>query len=642
MATNDVHEPSLPGVRTLGKDLKNSSPDDQGVTFFDTHRVSKKENGMTTPEAVVEKSNTHSSGSNSFLTNEDDVFNVSEAFDDGAVQTGTIVSDKRHAHGSLTRVVSGAFNEWWGKTRSQLEDSYQKIEKSLKKEVQTVEKPEARKEVIKEAAKYTAQAPRDDHRVVVEKLKTLSRDAEHVTGKPFIVKEPSVQEAPTWKHTVETNSIPQNEGARKKERALPTLDLRSVSIAPSVERHIEKTIDQYARPTPPVRVLKKPEPVSVPRVPVHHAEVLAKDTGINIAPTVNTRSDVRLKVAERPHAPEMAPVPPRSPKGSWGTSASKEDEGVRTTVPTPPRSTPAFETPPPIPVSERREPAPVYKTSPIPPERLNRAPLVVETVTSREMSPHKPASWSHSSAMSPRAKKFSFRTIFLFVVVGVGAVLGIIAGVMYVGSRTPSESPSETVATQALSIPSFFVSEKQISVPLGTSREVLLSKLSKELRASSGTVQMYPVIDELGVSRPALTEEILDVLAPRAPGSFLRTLSETLMIGAVTTDTKEPFIILSSNNFDVAFAGMLQWEQSMSADLVPFFGPRVTATLLPTSGSTSSTPPRFTDALKENRSIRILYDKTGAERIIYAFVNRNTIIITTSTSALSKIIGKIK
>lgn len=103
-----------------------------------------------------------------------------------------------------------------------------------------------------------------------------------------------------------------------------------------------------------------------------------------------------------------------------------------------------------------------------------------------------------------------------------------------------------------------------------------------------------------------------------------------------------PFIILKTNDFDVAFAGMISWEQNIIADLAPLFGAPITKSVVPQGAQqTELTPPRFVDATESNRSIRILYDETGTERVIYAFISKSMFIITQDTETLAKILSRL-
>jgi hypothetical protein len=100
----------------------------------------------------------------------------------------------------------------------------------------------------------------------------------------------------------------------------------------------------------------------------------------------------------------------------------------------------------------------------------------------------------------------------------------------------------------------------------------------------------------------------------------------------------EPYIVMKVTGFDAAFAGMLEWERSMSADLSPLFGPTVVETF--DSSARTDTQVReafFQDVIASNKNARILLDEEGEERIIYTFINQQTIIITTTKKALERL-----
>jgi hypothetical protein len=150
------------------------------------------------------------------------------------------------------------------------------------------------------------------------------------------------------------------------------------------------------------------------------------------------------------------------------------------------------------------------------------------------------------------------------------------------------------------------------------------------MRIDHGNIaQYYPTVTETAVTVPATTDAIMRTLVWGTDGSFVRVLAPHMMFGSIRGETNQPFIILQSTNFDVAFAGLLAWETSMSGDLAPLFGEPVVG-------------GRFTDALASNRSIRILRDTDGVERLVYAFVNKDLIVITTTSEALAGIIERVQ
>jgi hypothetical protein len=207
-----------------------------------------------------------------------------------------------------------------------------------------------------------------------------------------------------------------------------------------------------------------------------------------------------------------------------------------------------------------------------------------------------------------------------------GAGMGIFAAVSVLQTKEDIAESEVTMQT----VPTFITTDAHVGVPLGADRSLFYDALLHALE--TGTVpitQLYATYSDGSADVPASTERILSLLRWRTPSSFMRALGTHSMFGAIHNEKTAPFIILQSTNFDVAFAGMLSWEAYLSEDLAPFFG-------------TPFTTGHFVDALRSNRSIRILKDDTGNERIVYAFVNKNLIVITTSTEALASIIERVK
>jgi hypothetical protein len=138
------------------------------------------------------------------------------------------------------------------------------------------------------------------------------------------------------------------------------------------------------------------------------------------------------------------------------------------------------------------------------------------------------------------------------------------------------------------------------------------------------------------LAEPAGAELILQVLEPRTLGSFTRSIKEITFGG---TQNSQPFIILKSTSFDVAFAGMLDWEQTISADLSPLFGTPVTETFDSSARTDSQVRSAyFKDTITGNKSVRLLLDENGKDRIVYTFINQNTILITTNRESLETLI----
>ena len=159
----------------------------------------------------------------------------------------------------------------------------------------------------------------------------------------------------------------------------------------------------------------------------------------------------------------------------------------------------------------------------------------------------------------------------------------------------------------------------------------MLSALNNtKQNAPENLTHIYTTITEAGGGqRVATPSDELAVLALRMPGSLTRSITNLNFGLRRTGDETVSFIILKTESFDTAFAGMFNWERFMSADLTPFFGNTVNKSLdLQSRTNTQIVDAEFVDAYVNNRHIRTLYDETGTERIVYGIIDQHTIVIT--------------
>ena len=120
------------------------------------------------------------------------------------------------------------------------------------------------------------------------------------------------------------------------------------------------------------------------------------------------------------------------------------------------------------------------------------------------------------------------------------------------------------------------------------------------------------------------------------PNRLLRSLGTKYMIGAYTYDTQSPFLILTNTFFQNAFSGMLEWEKSMREDFMPLI-----QVSHPNEVSTGALGSSFQDALISNIDVRVLYNDAGETILMYAFADKDTIIITTDKNTLNFILDRL-
>lgn len=523
------------------------------------HHAAIKKHAESAASAVGEEKE-------SLLANRDDAFDVARASRD---EVGTIVTDKRRKRQSFFGVIKDAANEW----TDEKAETVKGLEVFQKPEVPKVAPGSERKDIIEKAVATPRAQAQDDHKVVMERIKTFQQDAERVTGRPFIMKK-DAGKAPTWSHIVG--------GEEPQEQPLPTAGKKFPQV-----QHI------------------------------HREDVTSQSHNQSIAPTVRTRSEVTLPQAP---APEEQPSPTSVAPTPTAPVAEKAAP-----PPPPQRATPA-----PAPVPQQQAPVP-QPAAPAP--TFTRTPIVTPRQTP-EASSSKPAP-APTPASVPnglgRAVMFVSLIVILFAGIGSGAYYSLVM-------REP--------VVAGVVVPSFLRADAREALPLPNTRETLLQNLSGTIDASGAEfLHVYFIFQsDEDTETLATSADVFGVLAPRVSSAFIRSLDERMMHGGVrSAGTMEPFILVKSNAFDTAFAGMLEWEAFMSADLAPLFGEPVARSFNPDARTDDRTTRlAFVDRVVENHNVRVLYDESGNERITYGFVNRNTIILTSTHAAFAKIVDALE
>lgn len=633
------------------KSTASSHDEHMGISFNET-RLHDPEEGVGLKKASVDP-HPHMDTKNSHLADNQPAFDVGRAFNDDHVEAGTIVSDRRKHRASLKENLFSAFSEMLGNAKGKVTSGVGEITKITEKrkvEAPVIQKAETRASIVKEAATYSTIAQKNDHKVAIEKSRTFKQDVERATGTPFTVK-PEESKARTWTHTkgVEPSKV----DTAPQKKVLP--DLRGSMVAPVVSTRINTDIKTFTPPkrVEPTRPSLPPtpaKPVSQASLPKFHVPSMVPkkevhlQSAVQVAPAVRPEAKAQISfpplpniprkdtesipmVAEKPKVIPPAPQPaqprvaPSVPPSLIMANAPRKDAApvvpnVFRTPPAPPTPPPTF-VPPPMP-----KPVP----PPLPPQPIP-APIAQPLRRETPIATSSPVLKYTPPAAAKKGDGRMFRTIIRWVILLGIALIGIalaIALVMYLNTRAGSPVVEEGTIT----IPAFFETNAQMAVPF-EGRDAFLTTLSSHVgTAASGVVQFYPTLTDGNGRRAMTAEELFGSLGVSLSFKTQRALDEHLMLGSITTTKNEPFIIIRSYNFDVLFAGMLEWEGTLYTDFAPFLGAGYTG------------PMTFTDAIQNNKSIRILRDAEGNEILLYSFINQNTVVITTSSAALSEILTR--
>lgn len=121
------------------------------------------------------------------------------------------------------------------------------------------------------------------------------------------------------------------------------------------------------------------------------------------------------------------------------------------------------------------------------------------------------------------------------------------------------------------------------------------------------------------------SQDFFSTLGVGALPSLIRSFDPEFMLGyyVITPGDSHPFLLLKTNSFEISFAGMLTWESNITQDLSPAFGKNLQGDI-------------FSDKIVDNENIRLITNSLG-ETLLYSFIDKDTLLITTSEEAFSEI-----
>lgn len=558
----------------------------------------------------------------------------------------TIIKDTRRKQWALGKALGQSLTAWFDEQKNAIAQIADRQNPEP-----NVPPLDTRVSVIQAARQKSVLAPQDDHSIVVERLRTFARDAERVAGKSYtIVHKPTLNKiAPRWSSVSDeypsTNATTPTIQNTKKEIPSAIKHARrtirppqpSLSILPSTTplqptKSLVKDVAPAAERSLPENAFVQRQEKSAPP----HTKTTPTPYGMvdDIAPLATREYEEEMHVIEETDAMTLLDQNVTDAR----KAAIEQLLAVRTHLRekrasvTPSRDTvftpPTFATTKTASFRTYRDDA-IHDVE----EHKRSIPNIAAAEIVRRTKRTPPGERQIAPAVSARPFVIaSMIIIFIITISGFG---------FFWYAKQDVRKDMTTV-----NIPTFITIDAQKSVPFSTNRVALLQIFDTEMRASlAGITQIYPTYTEnqSGETSAAAvsTSDFMHALDPRAPGSFIRNLNEEMMFGAY--NGTDPFFILKTKQFDTAFVGMLDWEQYMSADLAPLFGSLVERTLDTSARTIDQTRSAyFVDDTVRNVDVRILYDDTGAERILYAFLNKNTIVLTASSAALIELIERLQ
>ena len=202
------------------------------------------------------------------------------------------------------------------------------------------------------------------------------------------------------------------------------------------------------------------------------------------------------------------------------------------------------------------------------------------------------------------------------VLLVIGSIIFIALGL--IGSYFLFEKSQQQVASQ----PAVFDLAALVKAPLavaGSPQSIHALFFTKTIGSTTNELSLPDFLTALNLS---------------APGALTRSLT-AYMVGTYnsvdTTQKPHLFLMFQTQDYNQAYASMLQWEPTMLGDVAPLFG-------IDISGDNNSLLRKpFKDILINNNDARVLYDANGNALLYYIFIDKNDFIITDSQEAIREV-----
>jgi len=236
-------------------------------------------------------------------------------------------------------------------------------------------------------------------------------------------------------------------------------------------------------------------------------------------------------------------------------------------------------------------------------------------------------------------KRHTFGIVFasiLLALLGTAAFFGVAIIMQERNGITPTQANN-----------SLLFSENTLSLPLENLSAFDIKRLLSQARVNTNSTlgsitRIVPVTtgeDDTATERPATFEEFLRAIGAHISPELTRALGSDFFFGFHTVDENAPLLVVSVSSYERAFAGMLDWESSMNADLAPIFTP-VPDTELGESGLLEKR--KYEDLVMRNYDIRALKDNAGTIQLYYSFPTRNILIIAESPYSFAEVLSRLR
>lgn len=255
-----------------------------------------------------------------------------------------------------------------------------------------------------------------------------------------------------------------------------------------------------------------------------------------------------------------------------------------------------------------------------------------------------------------RYLKYALIIAMALILIGVGVVMYLASiqdtkvgdGEQVPASTTPVVASTTVVSNGPLIEPEAFQELRIASMNKGT--------IVREINGLKARLHDSKIVPEtnVGVTLDVTVRTFFEKIRYSGSDSLLRSFSGDYAFGlfADKAGTFEPYILVKINSYDLAFAGILEWEPFMPGDLKDIFAKEKplavatssatsTATSVVTTASSTRVEKRFTDQILKNIDTRTYVDSKESLTLVYGFINKEYLLITGGADSFIDIRNKL-
>lgn len=255
----------------------------------------------------------------------------------------------------------------------------------------------------------------------------------------------------------------------------------------------------------------------------------------------------------------------------------------------------------------------------------------------------------------------AFFTLISVVFIGSGVGVGYYVYKTGVFNKDP-------IAPVVTKIPSIVSPDTQkiINIPVlerDQLKRTLISRFSSQETNPGKIIELIPAQTVGSSTKRVSGSQFLNIAEFAMTDTLKRSLTDKWMIGVYSSVDEPgkniPFMIMTTDFFQNAYSGMLKWEPTMPEELADLFmyrekGNQNSISQNDESSSTTDTTNdksihlfynikgTFRDRIKSNRDVREFMSQKNELLLLYTFLDKDTLLITTSEEVIPALLERIE